>query len=685
VSDWSVRHRRLPALDGLRALAVLAVLAYHLGYSWARGGYLGVDLFFVLSGFLITSLLLEEHEDRGSIRLGAFWGRRARRLLPALFAMVGAVMVFVVLMGRRGDTSFIATFDLAGLQKQALATLLYSANWYDIAAGHSYFAQFSAPSPLQHTWSLAIEEQFYLVWPFLTVWLVARGLAARRRLGVSVSVLIAIASTVLMAVLFTPGVGPAAVESLNRVYYGTDTRLADLAVGAVLAWLTARRAATPPRTAAVLRVAAPLALVGLLVLMVTAGSAGGIPTDFMFEGGFLLASVLCAVVIADVRRDGSLLARVFALRPVVAIGLVSYGIYLWHWPVIVFLSPQDTPLTGAGLLLARLAVIAALTLASYFLLELPVRRGSLPVRVRWVLYPLVVALTFAVVLVATPSFVVKSFVRATLIRYAPAEPIRGAGGLGGQARIVVGHPIAASDPLRVVLLGDSMIDVAGPGVVAALDATGEVVASNHGFPGFGISNDPAWRGYVRHWVTATHADVVAFTDAGWDGRAAMDEPAYRDELVELVDVARAAGASGVVFLQYPWTKPSEQTPAQQATTDAGTAAWNAAVAGMQAAAPGRAMYFPIAPSVELDGRYAAWVSPPLDPTAPETTWDRVRRTDGVHLCPPGISLYAAAIAADVGQAFGVPSPADGWWVNGWQRSTIIRQGAQYCPGDHPPG
>jgi peptidoglycan/LPS O-acetylase OafA/YrhL len=538
VTAWSVRGRRLPGLDGVRALAVLAVVAYHLNFSWARGGYLGVDLFFVLSGFLITSLLLEEHEDRGAIRLGAFWARRARRLLPALFVMVGAVMVFVVLMGRRGDTAFIATFDLASLQKQALSTLLYVANWYDIAANQSYFAQFAAPSPLQHTWSLAIEEQFYLVWPFVTLVLVAKGLATRRRLGVAVSVVIAIASTVLMAVLFTPGTDP------SRVYYGTDTRLADLAVGAVLAWLTARRPATPPRLAAALRVAGPLALAGLLALMVTSGTAGtnpGVPKDFMFEGGFLVASLLCAVVIADVRLEGSVLARGFSLRPVVAVGLVSYGIYLWHWPVIVFLSSADTPLHGAGLLVARLAVIAALTVASYYLVELPVRRRWLPVRVRWVVYPLVTVLTFAVVLVATPSFVVKSHVRATLLRYAPAEPIRGAGGLEGQARIDPGFTVSATHPLRVVLVGDSMLRLAGPGVVAALDATGEVLAFNKGFDGWGTSTIAHWRGYVATAVRETHAQVVMVT-TGWDGRAALDAPAYRERMAELVATVRAAGA-----------------------------------------------------------------------------------------------------------------------------------------------
>ena len=349
VTASSVRGRHLRALDGLRALAVLAVLAYHLGFSWAKGGYLGVDLFFVLSGFLITSLLLEEHEDTGTVALARFWGRRARRLLPALFTMVTAVMVFIVIDGRYGQRAQIAAIDLHQLRWLGLATLAYVANWQLILTHASYFAQFNAPSPLQHTWSLAIEEQFYLVWPFVTVVLLAKGLRQRRRFGATVSVAIALASTTLMAVLFVPGTDP------SRIYYGTDTRLGDLAVGALLAWLTAGRPATPPAIARVLRVASPIALAGILAFMALAGTSNGVPGDlavpssFMFEGGFLAVSVLCAIVIADVRRDGSVVARGFSWRPVVAIGLVSYGVYLWHWPVIVFLTPQSSGLHGAAL------------------------------------------------------------------------------------------------------------------------------------------------------------------------------------------------------------------------------------------------------------------------------------------------------------------------------------------------
>jgi peptidoglycan/LPS O-acetylase OafA/YrhL len=163
----AVTGRHLPALNGLRGLAVIGVVAYHLQIGWARGGYLGVDLFFVLSGFLITTLLLEEWVGTGRVDLGAFWGRRARRLLPALFLVVLALALYLICNAVWGGPGANGLIDLSGLRGDAVATLLYVNNWHLIFAHQSYFAQFSTPSPLQHTWSLAIEEQFYLVWPLL--------------------------------------------------------------------------------------------------------------------------------------------------------------------------------------------------------------------------------------------------------------------------------------------------------------------------------------------------------------------------------------------------------------------------------------------------------------------------------------------------------------------------------------
>ena len=231
-----MRHRGLrymPALDGLRALAVLAVLLYHGNVSWAHGGYFGVDAFFVLSGFLITGLLLAEWRDEGGINFKQFWVRRARRLLPALALVVVAVAVYAA--------RYAMPIELHQLRRDALSTIGYVANWSQIFAHQSYFEQFAAPSALKHTWSLAIEEQFYLVWPLLVFAAMRIGRGSKKVL-LGGCLVLATASAIEMAVLYSPGHDP------SRVYYGTDTRAQSLLIGAILAILvSAARAGSLPR------------------------------------------------------------------------------------------------------------------------------------------------------------------------------------------------------------------------------------------------------------------------------------------------------------------------------------------------------------------------------------------------------------------------------------------------------
>ena len=226
----SVRGRHLPGLDGVRALAIGGVFAYHLGFGWASGGYLGVDLFFVLSGFLISSLLVEEWLEKSTIGLAAFWGRRARRLLPGLLLMLAVLGVFLLAFGPG------PLVDLHEVRDDALATVLYVANWHQLFAHQSYFDQYAAPSPLQHTWSLGIEEQFYVVWPLVMLGLLSLGRGRWRAVGLAVAGAGAAASAGWMAFLAAHG------ASVNRLYYGSDTRAFDLLIGALLAFAVAGRA-----------------------------------------------------------------------------------------------------------------------------------------------------------------------------------------------------------------------------------------------------------------------------------------------------------------------------------------------------------------------------------------------------------------------------------------------------------
>ena len=320
----AVTGRHLPALNGLRGVAVIGVVAYHLQLGWAKGGYLGVDLFFVLSGFLITTLLLEEWVGSGRISLAAFWGRRARRLLPALFLVVAALALYLVCNAVFGGPGANGLIDLSGLRGDAIATLLYVNNWHLIYAHQSYFAQFSTPSPLQHTWSLAIEEQFYLVWPLVLLVLLRYGRRGWRRVGVTVTVALGVGSSILMAVLFHPGVDP------SRLYYGTDTRLFDLMAGATLAFLAASRGQPGARARRTLHWVGPVAAVVLAVFWVRAGTSGGLPTNFMFEGGFLLCAALAGLIVADARLD-----RARAVRSCAGLAAAALRRHhlLWDLPV----------------------------------------------------------------------------------------------------------------------------------------------------------------------------------------------------------------------------------------------------------------------------------------------------------------------------------------------------------------
>jgi peptidoglycan/LPS O-acetylase OafA/YrhL len=354
-----------PGLDGVRALAVAAVLLFHGGVGLLPGGFLGVDAFFVLSGFLITSLLLAERARHGRVRLAAFWGRRARRLLPALLVL----LVVVTAVGR----SVLPPAELALLRTDAWAALAYVANWRMINRGTDYFAQTAAPSPLQHTWSLGIEEQFYLLWPLLLVAVVAAVPVRRRRAALLGACLAgAAASVVCAAVRFDP-------TAVNRAYFGTDTRAQALLVGCALAaWLSwprtdgagARRRPSPGRTAPAVAGAAGVAVLAWLLTH----ADGAAP--WLYRGGLSLAAVAVAAVLAHVvLSPTAAIPRALAVAPLVWLGRISYGVYLWHWPLFGFVTADRTGLGGLPLLALRCGLTVLIAATSYVLIEHPVRTG----------------------------------------------------------------------------------------------------------------------------------------------------------------------------------------------------------------------------------------------------------------------------------------------------------------------
>lgn len=384
-AESPTRLRHQPSLDGIRAVAVLAVMLFHGGVGRATGGFIGVDMFLVLSGFLITTLLLEEITATGRIAVKEFWLRRARRLLPALVLVLLAVAVF---------GAFVASDEEAlGLRGDLLGSLFYVQNWRLVFSGQGYFAQFGSPSPLRHMWSLAIEEQWYLIWPLVFLGIVK--LARRNVHLITVMVLtLAAASAVLMAVLANHG------GDHTRAYYGTDTRAQALLIGAALAVTFGRRFDRVSRAFTWIAQALAIAGAGFLAWFITGQSD---TWSLLYRGGFALIAVAAAALIVGAMTPGPV-RWVLALQPLPAIGRISYGLYLWHWPVYVFLSPERTGLTGNRLLLLRLVASFVPALLSYFFVEQPIRQqrvGWVRHRVLWI--PITSAVTALAILALASS------------------------------------------------------------------------------------------------------------------------------------------------------------------------------------------------------------------------------------------------------------------------------------------
>lgn len=405
----------LPALDGLRGLAVLGVLFFHDGRL--PGGYLGVDLFFVLSGYLITSLLLAEWAATQKIDLAAFWIRRARRLFPAILALLPAVALYAATLAKPGE--------LLRIRWDGFATLGYVANWRAIFAGRSYWDMFEAPSPLEHTWSLAIEEQFYVIWPLLTVGVLRLSRGSRRAM-LGTSLLLGIVSTLLLVWHGTR------VGGTDRAYLGTDTRGAAILFGAALACILAARDTSPPRPSRLLDAA------GLLATLLLAWAWVRVDGQhrFLYRGGFFSTELAVLVLIVCATRGSqSLIGRALAFRPFIWFGLISYGVYLWHWPIYVILSPERMHFSGLPLTALRLSSTILVSLLSYHYLEQPIRKHGLPFgKPIWVL-PSVVTIC-SVLLVASTRYIATAHSVLHALPWAAVIPP------GTKSVLVVGDSVA---------------------------------------------------------------------------------------------------------------------------------------------------------------------------------------------------------------------------------------------------
>ncbi|MFJ8118327.1 acyltransferase family protein [Bacillus mycoides] len=352
--------RYMVGLDSLRGLAILGVILYHINFNWMPGGFLGVTVFFVLSGYLITDILAIEWKNNKRIDLKKFWLSRARRLLPGMLIMLIVTLAWI--------TIFHSSL-LVKMRGDSLAALLYFSNWWYIYHKLSYFDSFSQLSPLNHFWSLAVEEQFYVVWPFV-ISLGFYYIKKQSRMILFIC-LGAIASALAMAILYEPGTAP------SRIYYGTDTRAFSLLIGAALAliWPSSRLASKIiPQARLILDIIGGVALIIILTMFWKTNQY----EPFLYRGGMVLLSIATALLVANLAHPASRIAQFLRFRPLRWMGVRSYGIYLWHYPIITLTTPKvntgEFSFTRAILQFLLIIIVAQI---SWKFIENPIRKGAL--------------------------------------------------------------------------------------------------------------------------------------------------------------------------------------------------------------------------------------------------------------------------------------------------------------------
>lgn len=359
--------RYMSGLDGLRALAVIGVIFYHLTPHILPGGFLGVPIFFVLSGYLISDLLIQEFEQNSKISLKQFWKRRLNRLYPALVTMLILV------------TGWITIFErslLLNIRNMILTSLVYLNNWWQISQGASYFDRFTTPSPFVHLWSLAIEGQFYLIWPMIVVFAIV--FIKRNDWIFYTFIGVSILSALLMAILYVPGADP------SRVYYGTDTRAFSLLIGSALAfiWPSTKLKKNLPTAGRVTLDAVGVLSLGLLIwLMVQLMDSD----PFTYYGGIFIFSLISGILVAVVAHPATWLAKLLSLQPLKWIGQRSYGLYLWQYPVMILYEVKvgDTSLHPLRHLIIQITLIILISEASYRFVEMPFKKLNIREVLNW--------------------------------------------------------------------------------------------------------------------------------------------------------------------------------------------------------------------------------------------------------------------------------------------------------------
>ena len=677
--------RYLTGIDGIRAFAVMAVLWFHAGHM--SGGFLGVDAFFVISGFLITRQMLQEIDRTGRVALGQFFARRVRRLLPALALVLAVVAVVATLWGTvPGRLAF---------REDAPYALGFVLNWRHIADSADYWNALAAPSPLTHLWSLSVEEQFYIFWPLAVIVLLKLRGGIDRLVAIAAAV-ICVASFGLMAVLFDPAAS-------TRVYEGTDTRMGGLLIGALCATRLATHFAT--RFTAAIGRWRDVLVVGLVVVLMWMWARVNGTDAWLYRYGLLIHALMVAALVVLLAVPNTV--RWFAAGLSVAwlrwIGQRSYGLYLWHWPVYVALTPDRTGLGRWPLTFVQVGVSFVFAALSYALVEHPIRavlQRRPATRTITVGTSIVAAMALLFVVLPSPSTGAAQVDVGSLQNMAaitttttlpdpvplstmppgspspspdPEQPVIGTTNdpesstdpgstadtvsttdstSSAPATTVSSTVPATTMPSRVVnsiwWFGDSIAFTTAPGIVAGFDAAG-IKVKDGSFPGVGLLNETADAFFEQiEWKVASDPpDLVLFQLSSWDENYPA---ADQDEAMDRLHTIVAAAGADLIFIPIPPLDPSQDSDGFEAIEGA---------------------------AERLVARY------PLDTSLLSTTpfWgtafdidlndDKVpeRMYDGVHLCPSGSAAFALWLAGALGERYPNVTVADpvlwagGDWTN----------------------
>ncbi|MEO5900572.1 MAG: acyltransferase, partial [Ilumatobacteraceae bacterium] len=670
-----------PSLDGLRAISVIAVILYHAGFSWAQGGFYGVEVFFVVSGFLITSLLLEDRERTGRISLRGFWTRRARRLMPALLTMLIAVAVWARLFGTSAQQ-----YQLRG---DLPWSIFYIANWGQIYSKVAYFSPVDPPL-LRHMWSLAVEEQWYLVWPLVFIGLVAIGLDRRMR-GVALVGLFA-AVWLWMWWMTRPGLGTpmnvpnplgsgtATVDRANALYLSTFTRSGGLLLGAGVAHMWRPWRARTPADATRMRTIERSGMAAFAALLIAFARAD-LTSASTFQWLLPIVSILSVVVIAVAVHPQSRFVRVpLSWPPLATIGRRSYGLYLWHWPIFVFMAAEGA---GGARVMVALGLTVVVSEACYRFVETPIRAGGLGrltarLRVQRGAYPSRATMRIRRAFVG--GLIV---IAAVTVSYTWVHPVdRAAGGAdtaftapgiaavnqpaAGDATVGDANPSAdsappASGPLRMVLVGDSTAHSLAINLPKGIGSTFRITdGSIDGCSIFDTGRVASIEGYARdlscpNWaakwarsVSSSKAKLALVVIGAWDVLdITLDGTLYavgtrqHDQLFEQhlqrgIDAMSVAGAH-VALLQIPCMRPQEAKgavtpPLPERGDDQRVAHLNTLLQQVAAAQPEEVTYV---------AGPTAWCNDPTISTSTAYRWD------GVHVYKPGAKLIYDTVAASL--------------------------------------